>query len=372
LFLKHHFLAVVFSVFLQPKTHCNMLEDKNKSEKPMPVSEMGEFKLIEHLTKNITIHNSSTIKGVGDDAAVFKHGADCVSLISCDMLIEGVHFNLRYVPLKHLGYKAAVVNFSDMYAMNGTPTQMVVGLAISTRFPVEALEELYAGMMLACNKYGVDFVGGDTSSSPQGMQISVTVVGEALPEKVSYRKGAKPNDLICVSGDLGSAYAGLLVLQREEKTFMANPNHKPDLEPYDYVVERQLKPEAAKKIKEILAEKNIVPTSMIDVSDGLASELMHIAVNSGVGFKVFEEKIPIDVQTCAVADEFHLSPMTMALNGGEDYELLFTADLSHHAELLNIPGISVIGHICSDSDGKYLISNSGQAIELKAQGWKAF
>jgi len=349
-----------------------MLEDKNKTNNPTPVSELGEFKLIEHLTQNIQIKNSSTLKGIGDDAAVFKHDNSSVSLISCDMLVEGVHFNLRYVPLKHLGYKAAVVNFSDIYAMNGIPKQMVVGLAISSRFTVEAVEELYAGMILACERYGVDFVGGDTTSSPQGMQISVTVVGEVAPDRVCYRKGAKVNDLICVSGDLGAAYAGLLVLQREEKTFLANPHHTPDLEPYDYVVERQLKPEAGKKIQQLLSDHSIIPSAMIDISDGLASELLHLANQSNVGLKVFEDKIPVDQQTIEVAEEFHMTPLTLALNGGEDYELLFTVDISMHDTIRQLSNISVIGHITSDTDGRYLISNSGQAIDLKAQGWTAF
>lgn len=349
-----------------------MLEDKSKTENPTPVSEFGEFKLIDHLTKNIQLKNASTIKGIGDDAAVIKYKSNKNALVSCDMLIEGVHFNMRYTPLKHLGYKAAVVNFSDIYAMNGIPQQMVVGLAISSRYTVEAMEELYEGMILACNIYGVDFVGGDTTSSPSGMQISVTVIGEVIPDSICYRKGAKQNDLICVSGDLGGAYAGLLVLQREEKTFLANPNHKPDLEPYHYLIERQLKPEAAKNTIELLAKHQIIPSSMIDISDGLASELLHLANQSSVGFKVFEDKIPIDQQTYALAEEFRIAPMTLALNGGEDYELLFTVDIDKHHVIQSLPGISVIGHVTSDTDGRYLISNSGQAIELKAQGWVAF
>ncbi len=349
-----------------------MPEEHDNEKKPTLLSEFGEFKLIDHLTKNIKIQHPSTLKGVGDDAAVFRHAAGKVSLVSCDMLIEGIHFNLRYVPLKHLGYKAAVVNFSDIYAMNGQPRQMVVSLAISSRYTVEAIEELYAGMIRACELYGVDFVGGDTTSSPQGMQISVTAIGEADADTVCYRKGAKPNDLICVSGDLGAAYAGLLVLQREEKTFLANPNHQPDLDPYSYVVQRQLKPEAGKHIAEQLEKNNIVPSAMIDISDGLASELLHIAEQSQVGFKVFENKIPVDQQTYDVAEEFNLAPMTLALNGGEDYELLFTVDIKQHEVIQKIVGISVIGHITSDTDGRYLISNSGQAIELKAQGWVAF
>lgn len=349
-----------------------MLEDKSKAEKQTPVSEFGEFRLIEHLTKNIQIKNSSTIYGVGDDAAVFRHDPSAQSVVSSDMLVEGVHFNMRYTPLKHLGYKAAVVNFSDIYAMNGKPRQMLVSLAISSRYTVEAVEELYEGIIAACERYNVDFVGGDTTSSPHGMQISVTVIGEVLPEKICYRKGAKTNDLICVSGDLGAAYAGLLVLQREEKTFLANPNHKPELEFYEYVIERQLKPEAGKNVCELLEKHGIVPTAMIDISDGLASELFHISKHSQVGCKIFENKIPIDPQTCSVAEEFHLNPITLALSGGEDYELLFTVDIQHHALIQSLSGISVIGHVTSDPLSRLLISGSGQAIDLKAQGWVAF
>ncbi len=347
-----------------------MIEDKNQQKTPL--SEFGEFRLIEHLTKNIPIVNSSTIRGVGDDAAVIRYEAGKMTLASSDMLIEGIHFNLRYCPLKHLGYKSAVVNFSDIYAMNGKPRQMLVSLAVSSRYTVEAIEELYSGMIVACEKYGVDFVGGDTTSSSHGMQISVTVLGEIDENKVCYRKGARPNDLICVSGDLGGAYAGLLVLQREDRTFLANPAHQPDLEPYDYVVQRQLRPEAAKQVVEMLEKNKIIPTSMIDISDGLTSELFHIAKQSSCGFKVFENTIPIDQQTVSVAEEFSLSPMTLALNGGEDYEMLFTVDISKHDVIKTIQGISVIGHITSDRDGCFLISNSGQAIELKAQGWVAF
>ena len=349
-----------------------MIEDNSNTRQPTPVSEFGEFKLIEHLTRNIQISNKSTLFGIGDDAAVFRHDPAGHSLVSCDMLVEDVHFNLRYTPLKHLGYKAAVVNFSDMYAMNGKPLQMLVSIAISSRYSVEAMEELYEGMIAACRRYGVDLVGGDTTSSPHGMQISVTIIGEALPDKVCYRKGAKNNDLICVSGDLGSAYAGLLILQREEKTFLANPNHKPELEPYDYVIERQLKPEAAKETCELLEKHGIIPTAMIDVSDGLASEILHITTQSQTGCKIFENKIPVDHQTCAVAEEFNLSPVTLALSGGEDYELLFTVDLQHHAVIQTLKGITVIGHITSDPESRFLITGNDQAIDLKAQGWTAF
>lgn len=346
-----------------------MLEDKNKQNLLTELAELGEFGLIDHLTKSIEIKNKSTIKGIGDDAAVFKYEDNKLSLISVDMLVEGTHFNPVYTPLKHLGYKAAVVNFSDIYAMNGIPKQMVLGLAVSSKYPLEAIEELYSGINLACEKYGVDFVGGDTTSSPYGMQLSITVVGEAEQSEVCYRSGAKPNDLICVSGNLGAAYAGLLVLQREEQTFKANPHHQPDLEPYEYVIERQLKPEAGKALVEVLKTNNIIPSAMIDVSDGLASELIHISKKSNTGFKVFESKIPIDHQTDLVAEEFNLAPLTLALNGGEDYELLFTVDIKHHDVIKNIEGISIIGHITSEPEVYYLITNADQAVQLNAQGW---
>jgi len=348
-----------------------MPEDKNNYNKKTPLSELGEFKLIDHITKNISIHNSSTIKGVGDDAAVIKYNNKS-TLVSCDMLVENVHFDLIYCPLKHLGYKAAIVNFSDIYAMNGHPKQIVVGIALSNKFTVESVEEIYEGFIMACNKYGVDFVGGDTTTSPQGLIISVTVIGEAEEDKIVYRKGAKPYDLICVSGDLGAAYAGLLVLKREQQTFIANPNHQPDLNPYNYIVERQLKPEARKDTIEQLNKNKIIPTSMIDISDGLASELLHISKNSNVGFKIFEDKIPFDTQTLDTAEEFAITPLTFALNGGEDYELLFTADIKHHDLLKNMQNVHIIGHIVSDVNEKDLISNSGLAIDIKAQGWDSF
>jgi len=348
-----------------------MLEDKNKQNSPTELSELGEFGLIDHLTKSIEIKNKSTIKAIGDDAAVFKYEDGKLSLISCDMLVEGTHFNPIYTPLKHLGYKAAVVNFSDIYAMNGTPKQMVLGLAVSSKYSLEAIEELYSGINLACKRYGVDFVGGDTTSSPYGMQLSITVVGEVEQAEVCYRSTAKPNDLICVSGNLGAAYAGLLVLQREEQTFKANPHHQPDLEPYEYIVERQLKPEAGKVLVELLKKNSIIPNAMIDVSDGLASELIHISKQSNTGFKVFESKIPIDHQTTLVAEEFNLAPLTLALNGGEDYELLFTVDIKHHDVIKNIEGVSIIGHVTSEPEIYYLITNADQAVQLNAQGWDA-
>jgi thiamine-monophosphate kinase len=335
------------------------------------LSELGEFGLIEHLAKHITIQNPSTLKGIGDDAAVFQYENEMAGLITCDMLIEGIHFKPTYTPLKHLGYKAAVVNFSDIYAMNGIPRQMIVGLAVSAKYTLEAIEELYSGMILACQKYGVDFVGGDTTSTPHGMQISVSVVGAAQKKDITYRNGAMENDLICVSGDLGAAYAGLLILEREEKTFLANPKYQPDIEMYEYVIERQLKPEAGKKTIETLQSKGIRPTAMIDISDGLASELFHICKQSDKGCKIFEDKIPIDQQTYDVAEEFSIVPLTFALNGGEDYELLFTVNIEHFDLLQSIPEIKVIGHITSDTDGKYIITSHGQAIEMKAQGWDA-
>lgn len=349
-----------------------MLEDKSTTSSYTSLSDLGEFGLIDHLTKKFEIKNNTTIKGVGDDAAVFKSSKGKVNLITCDLLIEGTHFNPTYTPLKHLGYKAAIVNFSDIYAMNGTPKQLVIGIAVSSKYTLEALEELYAGIKLACQKYNVDLVGGDTTSSTYGLQISITVVGEANEKEVCYRNGAKPNDLICVTGDLGASYAGLLILKREEQTFLANPNFQPDLQAYDYVIERQLKPEAKKLIIETLNKHQIVPNSMIDISDGLTSELLHISKQSGTGFKIFENKIPIDQQTVSVAEEFNLAPLTMALNGGEDYEVLFTVDLKHHDILKNIEGVSIIGHVTQNIGEHYLITNAEQAIQLKAQGWDSF
>lgn len=332
------------------------------------LSEFGEFGLIDRLTSHIEIHNSSTLKGIGDDAAVLDYGGKLI-LVTKDLLNEGVHFDLSYTPLKHLGYKAAVVNFSDIYAMNGQPKQLVIGISVSNRFSVEALEEFYAGVKAACDKYGVDMVGGDTTSSRSGFFISITVIGEAEKEKVVYRNGAKPNDLICVSGDLGAAYMGLLVLEREKKAFLANPSVQPELEGNDYVLERQLKPEARRDVVRLLDDAGIVPTSMIDISDGLASELLHICKQSGTGCAVYEDKIPIDPATLLLCEEFRIIPSIAALNGGEDYELLFTVPLSEYEKIKNLAGISVIGHITEASEGKYLITNDRKQIPLQAQGW---
>lgn len=338
------------------------------------IAEVGEFGLIHHLTDNIKLKNSSSIKGVGDDAAVLNYH-DKQVLVTTDVLLEGVHFDLVYTPLKHLGYKAAVVNFSDIYAMNGQPKQIVVTLGISKRMSVEAVDDLYSGIMLACEQYGVDIVGGDTTSSYTGLTISITCIGEGEKDKVVYRNGAKVNDLICVSGDLGAAYMGLQLLEREKAVFL-NTSEKeaiqPDFAAKEYILERQLKPEARKDIVQLLAENNILPTSMIDVSDGLSSELLHLCEQSKTGCRVYEDKIPIDYQTAKMAEEFNMNLTTAALNGGEDYELLFTVPLSSFDTVKQLEGIKVIGHITSEDQGACLVTRDGQEFKLKAQGWNSF
>ena len=344
-----------------------MLQDKNPSK--TDINSLGEFGLIETLTKDFELKNSSTVKGVGDDAAVLKFDNENI-LISTDLLVEGVHFDLAYMPLKHLGYKAAIVNFSDIYAMNGMASQLVVSLAVSNRFPLEALEEIYEGIRLACHIYGVDLVGGDTTSSGSGLILNPTIIGHIQAEKTVYRDGAQTNDLIVVSGDLGGAYMGLLVLQRENETFKANPQHQADLEPYAYVVERQLKPEARKDIVKLLNELDVKPTAMIDISDGLSSEILHITKKSAVGALIYANKIPIDPQTVMTAEEFNISELTPALNGGEDYELLFTIKQSDYDKIKGNPNLSVIGHITQDK-GAYIIGGDKQKHELTAQGWNA-
>lgn len=344
-----------------------MLENSTRTE----LSSIGEFGLIDLLTANIQLHHSSTLKGVGDDAAVIEHGDTC-QLITTDLLLEGVHFELSYFPLKHLGYKAVVVNLSDIYAMNGTPEQITVSLGLSSKFSLEAVEELYAGIVLACEKYKVDLIGGDTSASKQGLCISITAIGTAKKEDIVYRSGAKENDLLCVTGDLGAAYIGYQLLEREKRVFLANPSAQPDLEGNDYILERQLKPEARKDIIDMLKQYDLKPTSMIDISDGLASEVFHLCSKSGVGMNVFEEKIPIDSSTYQVARDMDLDPTMAALNGGEDYELLFTIDQSDYEKVKNHPEIVVIGHCTAASEGIHLISKSGNKHALKAQGWKAF
>ena len=332
------------------------------------ISTLGEFGLIDHLTKNIELKNPGTLKGVGDDAAVIEADQNLI-LVSKDLLVEGVHFDMVYTPLKHLGYKAVAVNLSDIYAMNGKPTQVIIGLAVSSRYSLEALEELYEGMLLACKKYGVDMAGGDTTSSPSGLFLSVTAIGQVASNKVAYRSGSKINDLICVSGSLGAAYCGLLVLQREKAAFKGNPNIQPDLASYEYVLERQLKPEPRKDIVELLEKAGVTPTSMIDISDGLASEVLHLCKNSGNGAVIYEEHIPIDQRMAAVAHEFNISPTTCALSGGEDYELLFTIEQEHYEKIKEMEGVSIIGHVTDATQGANLVSSSGQWVELTAQGW---
>jgi len=332
------------------------------------ISELGEFGLIEHLTKSIKIKNGTTIKGIGDDAAVLDYNNKKI-LVTTDLLVEGIHFNLIYTPLKHLGYKAVVVNLSDICAMNGVPRQITVSIAISKKFTVEAIEELYEGIRLACEKYGIDLIGGDTSSSLTGLLISVTAIGEANETDIVYRSGAKVNDLICVSGDLGAAYMGLQLLEREKYMFTENSKIQPDFSGHEYILERQLKPEPRIDIITKLTEINVKPTSMIDISDGLSSELMHICKNSNVGCKIYSEKIPIDITTCNMANEFNIAPEIAALNGGEDYELLFTVSLKDYEKIKNLKEISVIGNIIDESDGMNLISDDGKQIPITAQGW---
>lgn len=346
-----------------------MLENSGRTE----LTSLGEFGLISHLTEHVEIYNSeSSLKGIGDDAAVIKYGNDKSTLVSTDMLVEGVHFDLTYAPLKHLGYKAIIVNLSDICAMNGTPKQVTVSIAASNRFSVEALEELYAGMLYACKKYKVDLVGGDTTSSTSGLIISVTAIGEAKQEDIVYRNGAREKDLVCVTGDLGGAYMGLQILEREKFVFKDNPQLQPDLEGNDYILERQLKPEARVDIIELFKNLGIKPSSMIDVSDGLASELMHICTQSGVGCELYEDKIPLDPQTFDRAREFSLDPTVCALSGGEDYELLFTLPMSEYDKIKNLPDFTIIGHITPKSSGLNLIAKAGTSHPITAQGWNAF
>lgn len=334
------------------------------------IATLGEFGLIDYLTKGIQPLHASTQKGIGDDAAVLSYPADKQVLVTTDLLLEGVHFDLVYTPLKHLGYKAAVVNFSDIYAMNGTPRQITVSLGISKRFSVEDMEMLYAGIRLACEDYGVDIVGGDTTSSLTGLTISITCIGEAEKDKVVYRNGAQETDLICVSGNLGAAYMGLQLLEREKAVLNGSDKDvQPDFAGKEYILERQLKPEARKDIIEKLAEAGIQPTAMMDISDGLSSELMHICKQSNKGCRIYEEHLPIDYQTATMAEEFNMNLTTCALNGGEDYELLFTVPLACHEKIQDISDIRMIGHITKPELGCALITRDGQEFELKAQGW---
>lgn len=342
------------------------------SDKRTEIEQLGEFGLINHLTKGITPLHTSTIKGVGDDAAVLALNDDEVQLISTDTMLEGVHFNLMYTPLKHLGYKLVASNVSDICAMNGTAEHITVSIGLSNRFPVEALEELYEGIKTACKVFQVDLIGGDTTSSLSGLMLSVTVIGRAPKSALAYRKGAKEHDLIVVSGDLGGAYMGLQVLEREKEVYKANPNIQPDLDGFDYIMERQLKPEARVDVVRFLKELKVVPTSMIDISDGLASELMHICSQSNVGCRIYDEKIPIDGKTSMTAIDFNLDPVMCALNGGEDYELLFTVKQSDFDKIKGNPHMTVIGHITDASEGLYYVDKNGSMVELQAQGWNHF
>lgn len=338
------------------------------SENLTEIASLGEFGLIDRLTKGLENHNESTLRGVGDDCAVMRY-KDTDVLVSTDLLLEGVHFDLTYVPLKHLGYKAAVVNFSDIYAMNGTPRQITVSLGISKRFAVEHIEELYSGIRLACEIYGVDLVGGDTTSSRQGLVISITAIGDAPADKIVSRSGAKDTDLICVTGDLGAAYMGLQLLEREKFASAGQKDFRPDFQGKEYIVERQLKPEARRDVIEELAKAGITPTAMMDVSDGLSSELLHICKASQTGCRVYEDRIPIDYQTALMAEELNMNLVTAAMNGGEDYELLFTVPLTDHEKVQALEGVKVIGYICKEELGCALVTRDGGEIPLKAQGF---
>ncbi|MFL1602866.1 thiamine-phosphate kinase [Riemerella anatipestifer] len=346
-----------------------MLEEKKMAL--TPVSQLGEFGPIKHLTDKFSLKNTSSELGIGDDATIINPENKKV-VVSTDVLAEGVHFNLGYVPLKHLGYKAVVVNLSDIAAMNATPTQILVSVAASNRFPVEAFDEIYAGIALACERYNVDLVGGDTTSSQAGLILNITAIGLAHENELAKRSGAKPNDLLVVTGDLGGAYMGLQILEREHSVYLTNPNMQPEMEGYDYILERQLKPEARTDIKKTLTELDITPTSMIDISDGLASEILHLSDQSQVGFRLYEEKIPMDTLTITTADEFNLNPAMAALNGGEDYELLFTISPNDYEKIRNHPDFTIIGHATELEQGNYLVlRGSEQLTPLTAQGWDA-
>lgn len=341
-------------------------------EQRTELGDIGEFGLIERLTKAFDSPSTATVKGVGDDAAVLERNDSQYTLVSTDLLVEGVHFNLMYMPFKHLGYKAVVVNLSDIVAMNGKPEQITVSIAVSNRFPVEALEELYEGIHMACVHYGVDLIGGDTTSSKSGLLISVTAIGVVDKTRVVYRSGAKPNDLIVVTGDLGAAYMGLQVLEREKEVFQANPNIQPDLDGHDYIIERQLKPEARKDVIGFLEELDVLPTAMIDVSDGLASEVLHLCKASNTGAKVYNNKLPIDSSTSTSAIDFNLDPVTCVLNGGEDYELLFTVRQEDFEKIKGNPHMSIIGYMTTPEEGTYLVDSNESLVPLRAQGWNHF
>ncbi len=343
-----------------------MIEDKNQQRTAL--SKLGEFGLIDHLTASFKINQSTTVKGIGDDAAVITCKNKQLT-VTTDLLIEGVHFDLSYMPLKHLGYKAVMVNVSDVYAMNAEATQITVSIAVSNRFPLEALDELYDGIKTACEIYNVDLIGGDTTSSTSGLLISVTAIGQAKKDDIVYRSGAKPKDLLVVSGDLGAAYMGLQVLEREKEVFKVNPNNQPDLEPYTYIVERQLKPEARKDIVKLLKDLEVKPTSMIDISDGLSSEILHLCKHSKVGCDLYEEKIPLDPQVISTCEEFNINSTTVALNGGEDYELLMTIAQDDYPKIKANPNLTVIGYMKEAHEKAHLITRANTAVEITAQGW---
>jgi len=347
------------------------MNDNNSNQKKLtPIGELGEFGLIEHLNKNARELNQSTLKGIGDDAAIIQYENDMVTVVSTDLLVEGIHFDMVYTPLKHLGYKAVVVNLSDIFAMNATPRQITVSIAVSSRFTVEALDEIYAGIHAACNAYEVDLIGGDTSSSRLGLVISVTAIGEAKADELVYRDKAQVGDLICMTGDLGGAYLGLQILEREKQVFLADSKMKPNLNASKYLVARQLKPEPRNDIIEILRNMKIQPTAMIDISDGLSSDLLHICNQSNVGCHLFEENIKIHEDTLKTAMEMGLPPFTCALSGGEDYELLFTVKPEDGERLRDIQGFSIIGRIREEKEGRFLYTKKGDQHELIAQGWK--
>lgn len=346
-----------------------MLENKNTNRTSL--ESLGEFGLISHLTKNFTLTQKSSKKGIGDDAAVLDFN-NKKTVVSTDLLVEGVHFDLSYMPLKHLGYKSIIVNLSDIYAMNAVATQVTVSLAISNRFSLEALEEFYEGVALACKLYDVDLVGGDTSSSTRGMIISVTAIGIVEEKSIAFRSGAKPDNLLVVTGDIGAAYLGLQVLEREKEVFKANPNNQPDLEMYSYLVERQLKPEARRDIVELLEKLKVIPTAMIDISDGLSSEILHLCKQSKVGCNLYEDKIPLDTTVISTCEEFSIDSTMVALSGGEDYELLFTISMDDFPKIKANPNLTVIGHVVDKKEGAHLITRADTKIPLTAQGWKSF
>lgn len=343
-----------------------MIEDKTPQR--TSIAQLGEFGLINHLTRQFTVGHPSTLKGIGDDAAVLNF-KDKKAVVSTDLLIEGVHFDLAYMPLKHLGYKAVVVNLSDICAMNARPTQITVSVAVSNRFPLEAMDELFAGIALAAEKYKVDVIGGDTTSSQKGLILSITALGEADADEIVYRDGAKPTDLLVVTGDIGAAYMGLQVLEREKQVFQVNPNSQPDLDAYTYLIERQLKPEARTDVRTLLHALEIKPTAMIDISDGLSSEILHLCKQGKVGCNLYEDKLPLDPQFINVCEEFNIDSTTVAINGGEDYELLFTIAMDDYSKLKGNPNFTVIGHMVAESEGVHLITRADTKIGLKARGW---